>query len=116
MTSVIPSPCVLKFVYQRNNPDRDRTRQKLMIVWQVSEDNSYRWRDFPAELQDLVEEQWQIWRGHGMPGHLVIEYSWPMKGDKHTLYQIVFANGAIMQENMSTRRTRLVRRLVCEEA
>ena len=87
-----------------------------MIVWQVSEDNSYRWRDFPAELQDLVEEQWQIWRGHGMPGHLVIEYSWPMKGDKHTLYQIVFANGAIMQENMSTQCKRAVRRLVCEEA
>ena len=87
-----------------------------MIVWQVSEDNRHRWRDFPAELQDSVEEQWQIWREHGMPGHLVIEYSWPMKGDKRTPYQIVFANGAIMQENMITQCKRAVRRLVCEEA
>ena len=89
-----------------------------MIIWQVSEDTSHRWRDFPVDLQDLVEEQWQIWRGNGAPGQLVIEYSWPnKKGDQRTPYEIVFeTNGTITQENMSTHFKRAVRRLVCETA
>ena len=86
------------------------------IIWQVREDQHGRWRDFPLDLQNQVETEWQRWQEGGAADEVVIEYVWPnAKGDRFSPYEIVLATGAMVQKNMITGKEREVRRLVCPD-
>ena len=83
------------------------------IIWQVQHDRNL-WRDFPLELQNLVETEWQQWQDGGAADELVIDFVWPNKdGTKFTPYEIVFATGTMIQKRKDNGFEREVRRLEC---
>ena len=55
-------------------------------LWQVSEDNRGRWRDFPPDLALTIEVEYQNWLNGGQNPELVIAYYW--RGE----YEITFAD------------------------
>ena len=61
--------------------------------WQVQEDQYGRWRDFPLELLNQIEREWQKWQEKGAADEVVVNYVWP-------------------SANMVTHYERVVRRLV----
>ena len=87
------------------------------IIWQVKEDGAGRWRDFPLDLQNQVETEWQKWQEGGAADEVVVHYVWPSaKGDRFWPYEITFfATGAMVQKNLDTGYEREVRRLVCPD-
>ena len=61
------------------------------IIWQVREDRLGRWRDFPLDLQNQVETEWQKWQEGGAADEVVVHYVWPnAKGDRYRTYEITF--------------------------
>ena len=86
------------------------------IIWQVREDQHGRWRDFPLDLQNQVETEWQRWQEGGAADEVVVHYVWPnAKCDRFSPYEIVLATGAMVQKNVITGKEREVRRLVCPD-
>ena len=74
------------------------------VVWQVDENERGRWRDFPRDLNALVEQA----RQGGQSG---VVYVWPPLGGRVvTEYAIDF--NAMMQTNKATSFQRKVRRVI----
>ena len=74
------------------------------IVWQVDENQRGTWRDFPTNLNVLVEQAYKD-KQNG------VLYLWPpLGGPPQTEYTIDF--GAMQQTNMATDFRRRVRRAI----
>ena len=72
------------------------------ILWQVKERQGGHWRDFPADLNAVVEEVFQ----NGVPGAV---FPWVSGNGNVTDYEIDFAS--MVQKNRTTQTTRKVRRV-----
>ena len=59
------------------------------IIWQVKEDGAGRWRDFPLDLQNQVETEWQKWQAGGAADEVVVHYVWPSAKGEYIPYEIV---------------------------
>ena len=89
-------------------------------LWQVQEDESGRWRDFPHALKNAAEEQFQDWLVQGAPPNSGFDFVWPnSKMTVVTPYRIVFPEGEskinMHQINMKTEKFRPVRRIPLPE-
>ncbi len=61
------------------------------IVWQVSEDQRGRWRDFPPHLQDPIDDKWLQWNSEDRLGAIDLEYDWhKWNQTTFTSYKICF--------------------------
>ena len=78
----------------------------VVAVWFISEDERGRYRKFPQDLNDRVEQEFRQWNEAGSPPGVVVQHVW----GSHT-YEITLED--MRQKNVSTNKIWAVERYAC---